>query len=122
MYVVASTLPEYIYDIPFTDYVRENIFSPLGMADTTYDLKAAIETGHRADGFVRRHQNLSACIADGQIPGGRYSKDCLGETACNGWFVGAEDAEWNAGPGGVITSGKDMVRRVFPFLNASLTW
>ncbi|KAJ9115375.1 hypothetical protein QFC24_006990 [Naganishia onofrii] len=108
MYVVASTLPEYIYDIPFTDYVRENIFSPLGMADTTYDLKAAIETGHRADGFVRRHQNLSACIADGQIAGGRYSKDCLGETACNGWFVGAEDAEWNAGPGGVITSGKDM--------------
>ncbi|KAJ9091787.1 hypothetical protein QFC21_007090 [Naganishia friedmannii] len=108
MYVVASTLPEHLYGTPFTQYVEENIFSPLGMGDTTYDLGAATQTGHRADAFVRHGQNLSACIEEGKVPGGGYSAECLGETACNGWFVRAEDAEWNAGPGGVITSGKDM--------------
>ncbi|KAJ9118537.1 hypothetical protein QFC22_003756 [Naganishia vaughanmartiniae] len=114
MYVVASTLPEHLYDIPFADYITDNILQPLGMNDTTYDLKAATETGHRADGFVRRYQNLTACTEEGKVPGGEYSADCLGETACTGWFVAAEDAEWNAGPGGVIISGRDMVR--FPWL------
>lgn len=113
MYMVASTLPEHLYGIPFKEYVQDNILRPLGMRDTTYDVKAALETGYRADGFVRRHQNLSACIEEGKIAGGGYSSGCLGETACNGWFVKAEDAEWNAGPGGIITSGRDMVRSLF---------
>ncbi|KAJ9092582.1 hypothetical protein QFC19_008690 [Naganishia cerealis] len=85
------------------DLLSDNLLRPLGMSDTTYDLRTATDSGKRADGFLRRKQNITACIEEGKVVGGKYSAACLGETVSNGWFQPPEYIEWNAGPGGVIT-------------------
>jgi CubicO group peptidase (beta-lactamase class C family) len=103
-YVVASSFPEYLYDIPYTTYVQDNIFTPLGMNDTTYDVQEASRTGRRADSFMRRNMNLSACMDD--LKGKTFGKRCQGDVVDIGWM---KDTTRDAGAGGLITSARDMV-------------
>jgi CubicO group peptidase (beta-lactamase class C family) len=108
-YLVASTLPEHIYGIPFETFVQERIFDPLGMTETTY----TVPRENRSDAFKRRRMDLQACEED--LKENSFSRECLGESVDIGWMpVG----EMMAGPGGVVTSARDMVCHPFahPFL------
>lgn len=103
-YVVASSFPEYLYHIPYTTYVQDNIFSPLGMNDTTYDLDKASRNGRRSDSWMRRGMNVSASVHD--LERNEFGKACQGEVVNIGWM---KETTRDAGAGGVITSAKDMV-------------
>lgn len=104
-YLVASTIPERLYGIPFTQYVQNHLLSPLGMRDTTYDPKVAARTGRRVDGFVRSGQDPKACAADGVE--GLRGKTCQGDHVNIGWHTRSRDTI--AGQGGIISSSRDMV-------------
>lgn len=110
-YVVASSFPEYLYGIPYTTYVQKNIFAPLGMNDTTYDVDKAIRSGRRSDSFMRRHQNVSACVDD--VDGTKFGKSCQGEMVNIGWM---KETMRDAGAGGVISSARDMASCLHVFV------
>jgi CubicO group peptidase (beta-lactamase class C family) len=99
-YIVASTLPEHIYGIPFETFVKERIFDPLGMTETGYSPSSV----NRSDAFVRRGMDLLACVQD--LEGTTFSGKCLGESVNIGPTPGGEMI---AGAGGVVSSAKDMV-------------
>lgn len=105
-YMVASTFPEHLYGTPFESYVHDHLLVPLGMNGTTYDGEQARRSGRRSDSFVRTGMDLEACLAE--LEGTRIGKKCQGELVDVG-FV--HEGRMNAGPGGVITCAKDMVRR-----------
>lgn len=99
-YIVASTLPEHIYGIPFENFVQERVFDPLGMTQTTYSPART----NRSDAFVRKGMDVEACVED--LSGKMLSMECLGESVNIG-FV--REGAMNAGPGGVVSSARDMV-------------
>lgn len=100
-YMVASTLPEHIYGISFEKFVQERIFDPLGMTQTTYSPTRA----NRSDAFVRKGMDVEACAED--LSGKSLSMECLGESVNIGFM---REGPMNAGPGGVVSSARDMVR------------
>jgi CubicO group peptidase (beta-lactamase class C family) len=104
-YMVASRLPEILYGVAFTTYVQDNILTPLGMEDTGYDLTLATGSGNRADGFHRRHMDLSACAREREET--RFGAACRGQWEALGWYKPV--GEMDAGSAGVITSARDMV-------------
>jgi CubicO group peptidase (beta-lactamase class C family) len=106
-YIVASTFSEHIYGIPFETYVEDNILAPLGMNATSYDGALAKASGRRSDSFVRRGMDVGACLDDLKTGKGKIGRRCQGELV-NVGFV--HEGRMNAGPGGIITSGNDMVR------------
>lgn len=108
-YLVASTLPEHIYGIPFEKFVQERIFDPLGMTQTTYSPARK----NRSDAFMRKGMDLKACVGD--LKGKSLSKECLGEAVNIGFM---REGAMNAGPGGIASSAKDMVRVLFQSLIA----
>lgn len=99
-YIVASTLPEHIYGIPFETFVKERIFDPLGMTETSYSPARV----NRSDAFVRRGMDFLACLQD--LEGKALSSGCLGESVNIG---PTPTGGMHAGPGGVVSSAKDMV-------------
>jgi CubicO group peptidase (beta-lactamase class C family) len=56
MYTILSYLPTALLPskIPFTRYVKEHIFEPLGMTSTTYSAQVANANGLLADGMARQ--------------------------------------------------------------------
>lgn len=106
-YLTASSVSEYLYNIPFTDYVTEKIFQPLEMYQTTYNPELAKMSGYRSDGFARI-MNETACARDVRKEGKvELSEECSGKVQNIGWAI--EDWQANAGAGGVITTPHDMV-------------
>lgn len=104
-------------DVPYWDFVQENILNPLGMSLTTYDLTSATESGRRADGNIRQGRNMTRCaeflqgLDWSKIPQDRDFKvdpSCMGDRKSIGWPTRGE-APSQAGPGGVITCARDMV-------------
>ena len=91
-YLVASTIPEQLLGLPFTQFVQEKVFEPLKLQDTTYDPAWAKSTGRRADGFIRSKT-------------ARHGLDL--ERTNIGWFTTSKITL--AGQGGIISSACDMV-------------
>lgn len=114
-YVVASTFPEHLYGVPYERYVEENIFSPLGLGDTMFDVGRAGASGRRAEAFVRTGMDVDACKRD--LKGMGWSEKCRGTRVNLGQVP--HQSRMFAGPAGVITSAKDMV--CHPTLYASGT-
>lgn len=114
-YSSAAQVPRQLFDESFEDFVAENIWNPLGMTRSHYDVSIAKATNHLASGFGRRVapgrmaklQDVEACEGDVQKRGGRLSDECRGEQQDLGWSI----KHWRgiAGAGGVITCAKDMV-------------
>ncbi|KAJ4464091.1 beta-lactamase/transpeptidase-like protein [Lentinula edodes] len=98
MYTVLSYIPDVLLHVPFTQYVRKHIFTPLGLNATTYSGSIAEETGNLANGFGRDGVNKS--------------EDVLGAGTTRAmpfWnYYGGEDGNIISGAGGVISSAKDM--------------
>ncbi len=113
-YVTASHLAPSLTGVRFIDYVQRNIWDPLGMKNSFYNISEARATGRLADGFVKVGRNMTECAirmkdsTSDAMKNRKLDKSCLGKTKSIGWFI-AGDGEAHAGPGGVITSANDMV-------------
>jgi CubicO group peptidase (beta-lactamase class C family) len=85
MYTVSAYIISY-YTGSYTSFVKDRIFTPLNMSSTTFTPSQAERSG----------EMTQAWTADGRrIPI---------------WFKD-QDMEWSAGPGGIISSVEDLVRR-----------
>ncbi|KAF5391209.1 hypothetical protein D9757_003078 [Collybiopsis confluens] len=98
MYTVLSYLPEVVLHIPFTHFVKNNIFLPLGLHSTTYSAEVAEKNGNLASGFARDKLNRTEEIFGRGIP----------RTIPFWSRKGGEDGNMISGAGGVISSARDM--------------
>ncbi|KAJ3851196.1 beta-lactamase/transpeptidase-like protein [Lentinula lateritia] len=95
MYTVLSYIPDVLLHAPFTHYVKNHIFTPLGLNATTYSGSVAEESGNLAHGFGRDGVNKSEDILGAGTP-----------RAMPFWnYYGGDDGN---GAGGVISSAKDV--------------
>ncbi|KAF7299684.1 Beta-lactamase class penicillin binding protein [Mycena chlorophos] len=99
MYEVLSYLPTVLlpHQPPFSEYVQENIFDPLGMNSSTYSSISANATGRMADSFGRVGNTTTNPLLPTEI----YPMPF--------WLPTGEAGDFASGPGGVITSLRDMV-------------
>ena len=106
-YVTLSHIIPTLTGVPFVDFVKQHIFGPVGLESATYNHTEAAVSGRRIDGFMRYDRNATECA---RVFGatGEVDRSCLGQTESFGWWT-ETDAIFEAGPGGVIMSTKDMV-------------
>ena len=79
-YIVLGAVIEKVSGMSYYDYVRENIFKPLGMENTDF-YEADVPTANLASGYTRdqeqptapRHNNIYTRPARGSSAGGGYS-------------------------------------------------
>ncbi|KAK7058457.1 hypothetical protein VNI00_002091 [Paramarasmius palmivorus] len=104
MYMLLAYLPTAILpgNPPFARYVKERIIDPLGLNSTTYSPLVANRSGHLADPVAREGIDAEKDI---------FGKGKTRVMRFPGWFLDqSEDGNFEAGPGGVIMSGKDAAR------------
>ncbi|KAG5639773.1 hypothetical protein H0H81_000053 [Sphagnurus paluster] len=98
MYITLSRLPEILTGKPFARYVKDNIFTPLGMNWTTYSYQLANSEGQRADGMTREGLDVYTDPFAGTPRATKYWTS----------MTGGEDGSVLAAAGGVITNAIDM--------------
>ncbi|KAJ7938345.1 beta-lactamase/transpeptidase-like protein [Mycena leptocephala] len=99
MYAVLSYLPTVLLPSKpsFAQYVQENIFNPLGMNSTTYSFQIANATNRLADAFGREGDPTTNPLAHGATHPMPF------------WLqVGGDGGNFASGPGGVISSIRDV--------------
>ena len=87
MYTVGAYIVTKLSGMRFEDFVSDRIFKPLGMKSSTYSIDAAIQTGKFTETWTSFGRLIPRLIED-------------------------EFADLAAGPGGVISSVEELVRRV----------
>jgi hypothetical protein len=109
-YVALAHMVPTLTGVPFIEYVARHFFSPLGMSATTYNHTAAAASGHRTDGHTHTGVNMTECVAKSTPEKHKKrSKSCHGKIAPFGWFTETDGID-NAGPGGVVSSTRDVAR------------
>lgn len=109
-YVALSHIVPTLTGVPFVEYVDQHFFTPLGMTATVYNHTAAAASGHRTDGYTHTGVNITECAAKSSPEKHKKrSKSCHGSVAPFGWFTDTDGID-NAGPGGVVSSGRDVAR------------
>ncbi|KAJ7916461.1 beta-lactamase/transpeptidase-like protein [Mycena leptocephala] len=104
MYETLSHLPPTLLNQTFESYVAEHLFSPLGMASSTYSVGEAEERGTLAHGF---HWDMQDYLFG--LNGTR--------TATVPYFQRPGEEKISAGAGGVLTSARDLSMWVAMLLN-----
>lgn len=92
----------------FTDFVAKHIFDEVGMDATTYDSTIAAKHD-RTDGFYRLGINMNLC-REKTKSWKDIHPSCVGKATPIGWWTNGTGLN-DAGPGGVVSCGKDMVRQ-----------
>ncbi|KAG6826128.1 hypothetical protein H0H92_001047 [Tricholoma furcatifolium] len=100
MYTLMGSLqPRLLNGTSFAQYVKNNIFVPLGLNSTTYSYQVANATGNLADGMARQNWNL-------------YSGDVFaGTPAAAKWWAGTnagDNGNVLSASGGVISNAVDI--------------
>lgn len=99
MYTLLSYLPTVLLQskTPYTQYVKEHIFDPLGLSSTTFFGKVAMESGNLAEGITRDQVNRT--------------EDLFGQGTLRSmpYWIPADgnDGSLLSGAGGVIMSVRD---------------
>ena len=83
--------------MPYTDFVKERIFDPIGMWDTTYSPAEATRSGKLTQAWTAEGRRIPFWFPDSAM-------------------------ELNAGPGGVISNVVDLVAWIFAGIALRLTW
>ncbi|KAK7054311.1 hypothetical protein VNI00_003504 [Paramarasmius palmivorus] len=100
MYAFLGHLPEALStNATLARYVKEHVFSPLGLNATTYSFDVANASGQFADGVCRENLDTTA-----GLPG-------IGTLRALPYWFGedsGEDGHFMAGAGGVISNANDM--------------
>ncbi|THU79478.1 beta-lactamase/transpeptidase-like protein [Dendrothele bispora CBS 962.96] len=98
MYGTLSYLPEFL--IPslssYARYVKDNIFVPLGLNQTTFSTEIAEQSGNLAQSFARQNVNTSESIF------GKGTTKILPN-----WNTAGEDGNMISGAGGIMMSARD---------------
>jgi len=105
-YVLLSYLIERISGRSYAEFVRDNVFRPLGMSDTGYDVNAEV-VERRATGYVRSVAGIvNAPYIDMTIPGG-----------AGGLYSTTEDLlRWTRGLfGGKLLTSASLKKMTTPF-------
>ncbi len=107
-YVLLSYLLEKVTGEAYANFLRQNIFTPLGMKDSGYDSNAAV-SAHRASGYAfdgRRLQNAE--YVDMTVPQG-----------AGGLYSTSEDLlKWEQGLfGGKVLKPESLAKMTTPFKN-----
>jgi CubicO group peptidase (beta-lactamase class C family) len=110
-YAAASLLPKQVLGQHLEEFVKKNIWDPLGMTQSCYDIELARLTGNLSSGFARKLSvgqsgvhDVERCKEDIKHARGKLSEEGRGMEHSLGWPV-----QQLAGPGGVITCAKDLV-------------
>lgn len=106
-YIALSHIVLTLTGTPFHEYVKEHVFDPLGMRSTTYNSTTAYLTGQRTNGFTRDGRNVTRC-AERWALGSELDHSCVGEAKAFDWWT-KSDGIYEAGAGGIVMSGHDMV-------------
>ncbi|WRT69312.1 uncharacterized protein IL334_006296 [Kwoniella shivajii] len=118
-YFALALIVERLLQIPFQDYVKLHILDPIGMSSTTHNSTEALISGHRSDSFTRTGVNVTACWEGIDRRVDKLAASCLTEQGTFGWWT-ASDGLFEAGVGGVVTSGKDMAKWVKELLHPTV--
>ena len=107
-YVLLGYLLEKISGQPYQDFVRDNLFAPLGMTESGYDSRAAI-ISHRASGYSPGANGpANAGYIDMSIP---FSAGALYSTTEDLW-------RWEQGLfGGKVLNAASLKKMTTPFKN-----
>jgi len=107
-YFIIAEIVAHITKEPYPVYVKSHILDPVGMTSSTYNHTQASTTGHLSGSFVRADKNATRC-AEMWAKHDKLDRSCYGQpfetsffTRGNGLFI--------AGPGGLVSSAKDVVR------------
>jgi CubicO group peptidase (beta-lactamase class C family) len=110
-YVAASLLPKQVLGQHLDGFVKGNLWDPLGMTQSHYNIEVARSTGNLSSGFARKLSvgqsgvhDVERCKEDIKHARGKLSEEGRGMEHSLGWPV-----QQLAGPGGVITCAKDLV-------------
>jgi len=87
MYMLSSYIISH-YTGSYTSFVKDRIFTPLNMISTTFSPSEAVRSGEMTHAWTDNGRRIPQWFTDEQI-------DLI------------------AGPGGIISSGEDMVRGAF---------
>lgn len=118
-YLIATTVPENLYGVPFAEYIQENMLDKLNMTNTYLDLAVTPPEEKRSQGFARKNQQVGACIQDEHKIG--FSRSCLEDKVNIGYFD--YKLERLHGHWGVISNARDMVRKcLYPNATMPLTY
>lgn len=90
MYIVGAHLIAAYANMSYPEFALSRIFEPLGMASTTFSPDVAQRSGKRTQTWTKFGRRISF------------------------WFT-EEIAHLKAGPGGIISSANDLVRRIAHF-------
>ncbi|KAF9524480.1 beta-lactamase/transpeptidase-like protein [Crepidotus variabilis] len=104
MYSVLSYLPKILLNQSYPSYVSQHIFNPLNMTASTFSVAEAEKRGSFVDGFQYDMED---------IPNGKNGT----QKPTVPYLVRAGDEEAWAGPGGVLTSARDMALWMSMLLN-----
>jgi CubicO group peptidase (beta-lactamase class C family) len=106
-YVLLSRIVTTLTGIPYPDWVKQNIFEPLGMISSTYNVTEAWTSGRSTDAHLRVDRNLTKC-AEMWSGVGKIDESCTGITKSIGSWIDGDFLNM-AGAGGVATTPKDLV-------------
>ncbi|KAI0296713.1 beta-lactamase/transpeptidase-like protein [Russula brevipes] len=95
MYIVGANIISKLSGMGYADFVKERIFKPLGMSSSTYSIDAAIKTGR----FTNTWTTFGRLIPP---------------------WIREDFADLIAGPGGVISSAKDLAPWVRTIMNGGI--
>jgi CubicO group peptidase (beta-lactamase class C family) len=84
MYIVGSHVIATLSGVPFVEFVKDRILKPLRMAQSTYSIDEAVQSGKASETWSRFGRRIPS------------------------WMEGVE-IELMAGPGGVISNVKELV-------------
>ncbi|ORY32151.1 beta-lactamase/transpeptidase-like protein [Naematelia encephala] len=105
-YTTLSEIVPTLTGVPFVEYVKDHILDPLGMTQTYYNSTLAGETGNRVQPFFRSGVDETKCAQMWKATKD-VDETCLGEPKSIGWWT-TEDGIFEAGPGAIVMSGRDM--------------
>ncbi len=87
MYMVGAYIVSTLTGMRYPDFVNSRIFKPLGMTSSTYSIDAALQTGRFTNTWTSFGRLIPPWIEENSV-------------------------DITAGPGGVISSVKDLARHV----------
>lgn len=107
MYMVLSYLHPIFSKMPFTRYVKQHIFDPLGMNSTTYSFDVANASGQLADGMTRQNGTVRAFPYWSKISGEDGNSKSLPVVP---YLYANLSSLVLSGAGGIISNAVDMVK------------